>query len=123
MFYLITFLISLVFSLVCNYFDVRESMKGIRAGVAVEGNGLATWIFSLMQRLIGASKVEAYDLWVANFIPKSIICVLATFIFRYQDNTTGIGLIGGPTAALVYIGLDHLRGVRQWAALLKKAGK
>lgn len=123
MFYIITFLISLVFSLVCNYFDVSESMKGIRAGVAVEGNGMATWILSMVQHFVGTAKMSASDLWAANAIPKSIICLLAWLIIRYQANTTGIALIGGPTAALIYIGIDHLRGVRQWAALLKKAGK
>lgn len=123
MFYLITFLISLAFSLVCNYFDVRESMNGIRAGVAVEGNGMATWIFSLAHRFIGADKIAAYDLWFANAIPKSIICFLAWLIFKYQASTTGVALIGGPTAALIYIGIDHLSGVRQWSSLLKKAGK
>ncbi len=123
MFYLITFLISLAFSLVCNYFDIRETMKGLSAGVAVEGNGIALWVFGLMHKFVGEKNLSAADLWMANAIPKSIICFLAFLIFKYQAVTTGIGLIGGPTLALVYIGLDHLRGVRQWAALLKKAGK
>lgn len=123
MFYIVTFLIALAFSLVCNYFDIRATMKGLRAKVAVEGNGMALWVLSIVQHFMPGAQMEALDLWMANAIPKSIICTLAAYIVRYQASTTGIALIGGPTFALVYIGIDHLRGVKQWNALLKKAGK
>lgn len=122
--YVTLFFISLAFSLVCNYFDVSATIKGLRAGVAVEGNGIANWILSIVSKITGQpAQMTAVDLYMANAVPKAIITVLAALIIHFKADTTGIALIGGPTFALLYIGFDHLRGAKQWNTLLKKAGK
>ncbi|MGO8797113.1 MAG: hypothetical protein ACLQLC_20025 [Candidatus Sulfotelmatobacter sp.] len=96
---------ALAFAIVADHYDISETEKGIKAGVAVEGN---TWF-------IGTDKPTAGQLYKRDLL---VIGVTATpsvlaHIFRAP------ALFYGGLSMPVVMGMKHISGGNQWKRLLE----
>jgi hypothetical protein len=96
---------SIVFCEACGVYDVMMTEKGLRAGVAVEGN---TW-------LVG-EKPTAMALYLRDNL-SLVLSSLPAIVMLFLHNTP---LAYGCSAAPVAYGVKHIIGARKWAKLLKK---
>jgi hypothetical protein len=95
----------LVFAIVCNIYDATMTEKGLAAHVAIEGN---SW-------LVGTTP-KAWQLY-ARDIPIIFVAAAPSFVgyFTHQSVLYYMGLVGP-----IVVGIKHIIGGREWAALLKK---
>jgi len=100
---LFALVIALAWAIGCDIYDVTLTEKGIKAGVAVEGN---TFLVS--------SKPSAVALYLRDSLVTGIAatpCVLACILYSQP-------LFWGFLIAPVLSGVKHILGGRQWATLL-----
>jgi hypothetical protein len=91
------------FAVATDIYDVTETEKGLKAGVAVEGN---TWLVGSKPK---AGALYGRDLLVIGFTASP--SVLA-YVFRKPEFF--FAGLGGP----IVIGCKHIHGGNQWKALL-----
>ncbi len=95
--------VGLAWAIGCDIYDVTLTEKGIKAGVAVEGND---W-------LVGA-KPSAVALYLRDSLETGLAttpCILALIFNSSPFFWAGI-------VAPVLVGVKHIMGGRQWATLL-----
>jgi hypothetical protein len=91
-----------VFEQAANYYDVTETEKGIKAGVAVEASCC-----------IGR-KPEAHKFYVKDGITLGLIDLPSLFAYKYHSTSWFYGGLVGP---IVY-GVKHIHGGDEWKELL-----
>ena len=91
------------FAVATDVWDVRETEKGLRAGVAVEGN---TW-------LVG-SKPKAGALYGRDLLVIGLTASPAVVAYIFRKPEFFFGALAGP----IVIGCKHIHGGDQWRDLL-----
>jgi hypothetical protein len=94
---------AVAFEVVANHYDVSETEKGLKAGVAVEGN---TW-------LVG-SKPTAGQLYARDLLTVGILVTPSVVAYIFRRTELFYGGLAGP----VVMGCKHISGGNQWKALL-----
>jgi len=95
----------LAFAIAADCYDVSETEKGIKAGVAVEGN---TW-------LIGTDKPTAGQLYKRDLLVIGLTAAPPTFAYIFRGPTWFYAGLSGP----VVMGFKHISGGNQWKRLLE----
>ena len=94
-------------------YDANETSKGIKAGVAVEGNSIIT-------TLARTDKPSNLFLQVYNFVFVGIVAGLAIFlVHHFPGQNLEYAAMGGSQAALAADALKHLQAGLKWRFLLK----
>ena len=94
------------FELIADSYDIHETEKGLKAGVALEGN---TW-------LVG-SRPSAKALWGQSSLELGLTMAPAVLSYVFRQTALYYGTAGAP----VILAIKHIQGGNQWKALL--AGK
>jgi len=99
---------AVAFELLAAHYDISETEKGLKAGVAVEGNTF----------LVGQHP-SAAALWGRDALMLGITATPSTlaYIFRNQP------FYYGGLAALIVLGAKHIQGGDEWKSLLQKASQ
>jgi hypothetical protein len=97
--------LAFAFAIGCNIYDTVMSVKGIKAGVAVEAN--FTWLY-------GTDKPSALQYYAVN-IPIIFLASALSIIGLFTHNPT---LFYAGLAGPIVAGAKHIVGGREWAALL-----
>ena len=92
------FLIAGIFYVICMFLDSFFSVKGIKAGIAVEGN-------TLLNKIFGTDKETARDYVLYDAV--ELVALSAAFYL-------GLWLSAG---AYVGMGIKHLQGALAWHKL------
>jgi hypothetical protein len=100
-------LVALAFAVLCDVYDVTETEKGIKAGLGVEANTF--WV--------GTDKPSATALYLRDGAIIALSALIPILALIFHTTPLFLAGLGGPIVA----GILHLKGGRQWAALL--AGK
>jgi len=100
---LIYFASASAFALGCQAYDTYMTEKGLKAGVAIEGN---SW-------LVGP-KPSALALSLRD-VPITLLTAIPALVAFHFDNT---GLFYASLAGPIAVGIKHILGGRSWAALL-----
>ena len=95
-------------SIACTVYDDLMTVKGIKAGVAVEANTF--W------GLISA-KPSMLALSVCGWIEIAILCLPSVLVHLFHAPS---GVDYGCLGITVAMGIKHIAGGKQWATLLKK---
>jgi len=96
---------SLAFAFAADRYDVHETVRGLRAGVAIEGN---TW-------LIG-SHPSAAALYRRDALEIGFSATPALLTWFRRKHLAHYSLCSGP----VGIGIGHIQGGNQWKRLLQE---
>jgi hypothetical protein len=91
------------FEQVCAVYDARQTEKGLKAGVAVEGN---TW---LVGQHPSFRALESRDILYTSFL-------VTPSVLSYVFHNTPF-FFGGLAAPVTY-GIKHIQGGKQWQTLL-----
>jgi hypothetical protein len=97
--------VAVAFYVGCDLYDVILTEKGIRAGVAVEGNTF----------LVG-SKPSAVALYLRDILVAGIATVPCVLALSFHN----LPIFWGCLVAPVVAGVKHILGGLAWAKLLKK---
>ena len=100
------FAAALTFEVATDRYDISQTEKGLKAGVAIEGNTF----------LLGTNKPTAGQLWKidAVFTAITITPSVLAYIFHKKE-----WFYAGLACPFAY-GLRHIQGGKQWATLLKE---
>ena|ERR1035437_9784634 len=110
---LIALYIAFVWALACLLFDSYYTNKGIKAGVAVEGNSMIVYFFN--------NKPKFWQLWAVDGTLRLAIFAAARFLpapTDYPFTWVALGL-----GALIAAGFKNIQGGRQWLWMFKNPGK
>jgi hypothetical protein len=106
--------------LLTGWMDARITNKGIKAGIAVEGNGL-------LVKLAGTNKPSLIKLVVYNVAKLSLwVGVGLVFAYHFPSTTTTSPVYLGRVLMPVFAAIDatkHYQGFRQWAWMFRNPGK
>ena len=110
---IIALLIAFVWALACLGFDSYETNKGIKAGVAVEGNWLITHIWGVKPKL--------WQLWSVDGTIRVLMLLAALYLpsSAAYPQAWRYFLTGGFAA----YGLKNIQGGRQWIWMTANPGK
>lgn len=106
-------LISFIFALACLAFDAINTSRGLRAGVAVEGNGIIV--------AIAGNKPKLWQLLTIDGSLRFALLALALFL-PTPDGLPAVWY-ATLTGAFVSLGLKNIRGGRQWRWLMRNTDK
>jgi hypothetical protein len=95
---------ALAFATGCCIYDTVMSVKGIKAGVAVEAN--FTWLY-------GTDKPSALQYYAVN-IPVILLAAAPSIVGYFLHNPS---LYFGGLAAPTAVGISHIKGGLDWRAL------
>ena len=101
---LIYLAVALVFAVLTCIYDTTMSVKGIKAGVAVEAN--FTWLY-------GTDKPSALQYYAVN-IPVILLAAAPSLVGYFLHNPS---LYFGGLAAPIAAGISHIKGGLDWRAL------
>ena len=95
-------------AIACTVYDDFMTIKGIKSGVALEANTFWGLI---------SDKPSFLALSVCGWTEEALLCV-PSILCHVLHATSGLdyGLLGAPIA----MGIKHIMGGREWAALMKK---
>ena len=96
---------ALAFAIVADHYDISETEKGIKAGVAVEGN---TW-------LIGTDKPTAGQLYKRDLLVIGLSATPSVLAHIFRAPALFYGGLSMP----VVLGVKHISGGNQWKRLLQ----
>lgn len=96
------------FSLATEVYDIRETEKGLKAGVAQEG-----YTF-----LVG-SHPSAHALYTRDTITLGLLTIPSLLGYFYRKPVLYYSMLSIPAAQ----GIDHIQGGNQWKDLLQEVGK
>ena len=109
---LIALIVAFVWAVLCQTYDLIWTGRGLKAGLAVEGNTLITGIFgdkpTFLQRLAVDGTLRVL-LFGVGFIPGGS---------DYPAVFTALAI-----GALTVAGVKNIQGARQWQWLFKNPGK
>jgi len=94
---------AVAFEVAANHYDVSETEKGLKAGVAIEGY---TW-------LVGSSP-SAGQLYGRDLLTVGIVVAPSVVAYVFRRTEFFYGGLAGP----VVLGCKHISGGNQWKALL-----
>lgn len=106
MIYYILLIVAFTWALVCSYFDQAITARGVKSGVAVEGNGLIV-------RLVG-NKPTFTELMEIETPIRTVIFWVGLVLCFHDSTQIYSGLAVG---ALVAYGFKNLGGYRAWKKL------
>lgn len=106
-------LVAFAFALVCLLYDATTTQKGIKAGVAVEGNPLIVAAFGNKPSLL---QCLAIDLPIR-------LALMTAFLFIPAPARYPLAWYAMGTGAFMVYGLKNVQGARQWNWMLKNPGK
>lgn len=95
---------ALAFAVACDVYDTVMSVKGIKAGVAVEAN--YTWLY-------GTDKPSALQYYAVN-IPLILLTAGISITGLFLHNPA---LVYGGLAAPIAAGAKHIQGGLEWKKL------
>lgn len=98
----------LTFAVLADLYDIRLTVRGIKAGVAVEGN-------EAVVKLARTDKPSFRQLLIINMLFPIMPVGFLGLIFAYGNSVAAAIPF---SVALFLIGLKHILGGRQWAFLL-----
>lgn len=110
--YILLLIVALIWNLACGPVDAYFSNKGIRAGVAVEGNPIINKLFGFTP--------SAKVLYLFNVV-QSIVLVIPGVILATRVSETKQLMSAVSFGALVADGAHHLYSAYLWYKLLKGA--
>jgi len=96
------------FAVAADVYDVRQTEKGLKAGVSVEGN---TWLVPSARPTTG--QLYRRDLFVIGLSASPSV---ATWIFRRRRPELFFAGLGAPATA----GLKHIQDGKAWGKLLSQ---
>jgi hypothetical protein len=96
--------VAVAFAFICDIYDVTETEKGLKAGVAVEGNTF----------LIGTDKPTAVKLYLRDGVVIVAASVPAAVCLGLHAPSFFYAALAGPVVA----GAKHILGGRAWVKLL-----
>lgn len=102
--YFVLLAVSIAFCVACDIYDVTMTQKGLKAGVAIEGN---TW-------LVG-EKPSAKALYLRDSL-LMLFCITPSLLLSFVNPPAAFGTLSGPIA----YGVKHILGGRAWVKLLRK---
>jgi hypothetical protein len=91
------------FDIAADHYDIAQTERGLRAGVAVEGN---TWLAS--------SHPTAGQLYRRDLLVIGLTATPSTLAYIFRSKAFFYGGLGTP----IIIGIKHIQGGRQWGKLL-----
>ena len=101
------FLIAGIFYVICMFLDSFFSVKGIKAGIAVEGN-------TLLNKIFGTDKETARDYVLYDAVELVALSAAGIVSLLYPAFYLGLWLSAG---AYVGMGIKHLQGALAWHKL------
>ena len=108
---LIALFIAFVWALACLCYDAYETNRGIKAGVALEGNWLISAIWGKKPKFWQLLSVD-----VPIRLGLAALALIPSPMYPHAMTACAVG-------ALTFAGVKNIQGARQWLWMFKNPGK